>query len=141
MLASEPEVRRETVEMTIVHGSGRRNARLFDRSVIALLVGAAAVITGVVSGLLPFARGSIEACALTISPPAEFTIRHAESVTSTGGHVSWFPFGAQCTYATSQATEVAVSVVPLWPSIAIVLGAALMTLAVAGALRAWRVPR
>ena len=69
------------------------------------------------------------------------SLLHAESVTSTGGHVSWFPFGAQCTYATSQATEVAVSVVPLWPSIAIVLGAALTTLAVAGAFRAWRVPR
>ena len=127
--------------MTIVHGSARRNARLFNRSVVALLLGAAAVITGVMGGLLPFARGPIEACALTISPPGEFTIRYAESITSTGGHVSWFPFGAQCTYATSQATEVAASVVPLWPSIAIVLGAALMRLAVAGALRAWRVPR
>lgn len=72
-------------------------------------------------------------CAYTIQPPAEFVARHLEGISSVGPpEISLFPFGAQCHYLATATGETISSVLPIWPTAAIVGGIAILLISAVG---------
>lgn len=96
--------------------------RRFDVAIAAVLLGGAAILLGITGALLPLVTTDASACIYNLAPPDDFVAKYQEGITATAEFVSLVPFGAQCSYVAKDTGETAVSIVPLWPSIAVLVG-------------------
>lgn len=110
----------------------------FRVSVLALLLGGVLIAVGVAGALMPFASRDASACLHNITPPAEFVAKYQEGITATRETVSLLPFGAQCSYVATSTGESTISIVPLWPTIAVLGGLIGIALGVAGLIASSR---
>lgn len=117
-----------------MHGrSGQRTqAWRTNVSVYALLLGSVLTVVGIAGALMPLASRDASACVHNITPPAEFVAKYQEGITATGETVSVLPFGAQCSYVATSTGETTLSIVPLWPTIAVLGGLVGIASGVAG---------
>jgi hypothetical protein len=115
-----------------------RTARRFDLFLVSVLAGGALILVGLAGGLHPLIEGPIEACIYALSPPIEFVMLYQESIYSPGAYVSWFPFGAQCTYVARATGETASSVISAWPTMALLAGALLLLVGAVGSVLTFR---
>jgi len=118
--------------------SRQARARQFDLSVVALLLGASITLVGVAGGLMPLVTRDASACLYNITPPAEFVAKYQEGITATEETISLLPFGAQCSYFATSTGEVAVSIVPLWPTFALFFGLVGVAMGVLGLVVSYR---
>lgn len=114
------------------------SVRRFDLSIVAVLVGGFFVFIGIAGGLLPLLTRDSSACMYNITPPVEFATKYQEGISFGEAVVSAFPFGAQCSYVATSTGEIAFSVVPLWPTFAVLGGLALLLAGVGGVVLAYR---
>ncbi|MGZ0711327.1 hypothetical protein ACWPKO_23670 (plasmid) [Coraliomargarita sp. W4R53] len=110
--------------------------RLF-LAIVAVLVGGFLVFVGTAGALLPLLTRDATACIYNITPPAEFVNKYHEGITSGEAAVSAFPFGAQCTYVATSTGEIAFSIIPLWPTFAVLSGLATLLAGVGGLVLAY----
>ncbi|TQK20872.1 hypothetical protein FBY40_3417 [Microbacterium sp. SLBN-154] len=115
-------------------GRSRQHARTWqvNASVFAVLFGAALIVLGVAAALMPLAGRDATACLHNITPPAEFVAKYQEGIAATGETISLLPLGAQCSYVATSTGETTLSIVPLWPTIAVLSGLAGIALGVTG---------
>jgi len=94
---------------------------------------------------MPLVTRDASACLYNITPPAEFVTRYQEGITATEETISLLPFGAQCSYVATSTGEATLSIVPLWPTLAVLGGLVGVAVGVIGLVgsymtnfRAWR---
>lgn len=113
-------------------------ARQFDLSVVAVLLGAVFTLVGAAGALMPLVTRDASACLYNITPPAEFVAKYQEGITATEETISLLPFGAQCSYVATSTGETTLSIVPLWPTLAVLGGLAGVAVGVIGLVLSYR---
>jgi len=95
-----------------------RSARWFNLCAVLVLVGGSSVLAGCVGALGPLLTRDATPCIYRITPPADFVAKYQESIAPTAETFSPLPFGVQCAYVATSTGETALSIVPLWPTVA-----------------------